>query len=80
MVTGRENTPLLLNSGDSARLLGISRATFWKWHANGLLGPEPIRRGGVVRWVVGELEAWVQAGMPARVKWQQEREILAARA
>jgi predicted DNA-binding transcriptional regulator AlpA len=64
--------PLLLNGNQSAQLIGVSRATFWKLHSLGRV-PVPVRLSGrVVRWRKHELEAWVHAGCPSREKWQSK--------
>ncbi len=61
--------PLLLKPADAARLLGISRATFYRLHSSGHL-PLPVRLGRSVRWRSGELKAWVEAGCPERSRWE----------
>jgi excisionase family DNA binding protein len=71
-MTKRESkidTPLTVGVGDAARLLGISRSTFWRWDTDGLLGPIGTKIGGKRLWSTAELEAWVAAGMPRRREW-----------
>lgn len=44
----------LLSARDAAKMLGVSVATVWRRVNDGTL-PEPIRFGGVTRWVREEL-------------------------
>ncbi len=65
---------LALSAKDAATLLGISRAQFWKLHASGKI-PLPVYLGTKApRWRVEELRAWLAAGCPDRLTWQQIRE------
>ncbi len=60
---------LTLNAGQGARLLGISRAHFYRLHSAGQV-PLPIHLGNAVRWVRQELEDWLAAGAPSRAQWE----------
>lgn len=60
---------LAYSPADAARLLGVSRAQFWKLHAAGRL-PAPVYLGAKApRWVADELRAWLAAGAPDRQSW-----------
>jgi len=61
--------PLLLDAGEVARLLGISRSNFYSLLSSGQIGPEPIHLGKRTLWKRAELEAWVRADCPTRDKW-----------
>ena len=61
--------PSLVNSGDAARLLGVSRAHFYRMLKSGR-APGPVRLGGAVRWRLNELRAWADAGMPPLNRWR----------
>lgn len=61
---------LALSAMDAARLLGISRAQFWKLHSAGKL-PLPIYLGSKApRWRLEELREWLAAGATDRQSWQ----------
>jgi predicted DNA-binding transcriptional regulator AlpA len=45
----------LLRDTDVAAMIGISRATLWRWMGAGQI-PAPIRIGGVTRWWRSEVE------------------------
>lgn len=66
--------PLLIQISDAARILGISRATFYGWMAAGKIGPSPVRLGdgnhAKPLFSLVELRAWVSAGCPSREQWQ----------
>jgi ParB/RepB/Spo0J family partition protein len=60
--------PWLLTPCQLAKLLGISRAKFFRMLSAGLI-PEPIRFGRCVRWSVWVVAAWIHAGCPSRDQW-----------
>ncbi len=70
-MTGTKNNlvALLLDSKDSASLLGIGERSFWSMHSSGELGPLPIRLGKRTLWSRFELEEWVKARCPRREEW-----------
>ena len=59
---------LLIGAADVARLLSCNRATLWRWHSSGRLGPLPVRIGRP-KWRRAELESWVASGCPPRCRW-----------
>lgn len=63
------DSALLIDAKEVAQLLGIGRSLFYEMHSSGRLGPLPIRLGRAVRWQRSEIQAWVNAGCPGRVKW-----------
>jgi len=63
---------LLLSAEDSAELLGIGRTLFFSMHSSGRLGPLPVKLGRRVLWNRREIEAWVEAGCPARQQWRMK--------
>ena len=66
-------TPLLVNSTEAARLLGISRTVFYELVATGRLGPLPIRLTSKKLYSIEELQSWVQHRCEPRDKWQETR-------
>ena len=65
---------LALSAGEFAKKLGVSERHIWRLHAMGKL-PKPIRLGKSVRWLVGEINAWLESGVPDRKTWQAMKEI-----
>jgi predicted DNA-binding transcriptional regulator AlpA len=65
--------PLLLSAPEAAHLLSISEATFWRWDSSGELGPRGFKKGGRRLWLLSELRAWTEAGMPRRTQWEAMR-------
>jgi len=65
--------PLLVSAPESAQLLSISEATFWRWDSSGELGPRGFKKGGRRLWLLTELRAWTEAGMPRRTQWEAMR-------
>jgi excisionase family DNA binding protein len=63
------NERLLITADAAARMLSLSRTTFYGMHSSGHLGPLPIRFGRSVRWRADELRRWVEAGCPPRSQW-----------
>jgi predicted DNA-binding transcriptional regulator AlpA len=64
---------LALPAADVAKLLGISQRHLHNLNATGRL-PRPIRLGRSTRWRVDELRDWLNAGCPARDKWELLRQ------
>lgn len=65
---------LLLSAECSAQLLGIGRTLFYSMNSSGRLGPMPVKLGRRALWSRKELEEWIEAGCPARNKWQESKE------
>ena len=61
--------PLLVPAAEAARLCGVSRA-FWYSLLSAGRTPVPIRLGRRTLWRVSELKEWVEAGCPARERWE----------
>lgn len=55
-----------------AKLLDISERHLWASHAAGRI-PRPLRLGRSTRWNRAEIQAWLDAGAPARDRWEQMR-------
>ena len=55
-------TPIALDPAACARLVGVSRATWWAWHAGGQIPPPAIRKARIVRWAADEIREWIRAG------------------
>jgi len=67
---GTKDVQAILRPGEAATLLEVSRATFYRLDAKGLI-PRPVRIGGVRRWRVEEMRRWIEAGCPARDLWEE---------
>ena len=65
-------TPLAVRREEAAALLGVSLSTLDRAAKTGKLGPIPNRRLGVNLYVVSELEAWTETGMPPRDVWLKQ--------
>ena len=70
----QEPQPLLVGVTEAARLLGISRSTFYGLDAAGQI-PVGVRLGRRRLWSVAELGDWVDAGCPARERWKEFQEV-----
>ena len=65
---------LLLSAAEVGALLGVNRSTVWCWDSSGRI-PRPVRIGSkCTRWRRAEIEAWIEAGAPARERWQMLKE------
>lgn len=52
-------------------MLGIGRSTFFRLDETGGV-PRGVRLGGRMRrWRAEELRAWIAAGCPPRVRWEE---------
>jgi len=63
---------LLLDAAEAARLIGIGRSTFYRLDETGGV-PRGVRLGRMRRWRSEELRAWIAAGCPPRVRWEEQR-------
>ena len=68
-----ESKRLALPAADVAKLLNISLRHLHTLNASGRL-PRPIRLGRSVRWLADELHDWLDAGAPARDRWEALRD------
>ncbi len=66
--------PLLVPASEAAAMLSVSRTKFYELHSAGRV-PMPIRFDKRVLWRVEELRLWVQAGCPARIQWEKQKQI-----
>ena len=66
--------PLLVPDGGAAALISVSQSHFQAMEAAGQIGPTSVRFGRSKRWPVCEMQRWVEAGCPSRVRWLQECE------
>jgi len=61
-----------IGARDAAALCSKGLASWHRLNAAKLI-PKPVRLGGSVRWLKGELLAWLQAGAPPRAQWESMR-------
>lgn len=63
---------MLLSARDLALMLRVSTATVWRLRAAGKL-PRPLDALGkqLLRWNAGEIQRWIDAGMPDLRTWEQ---------
>ena len=65
-----EPRPLAVSAQILAPMLAVSLRTIRTMDAAGKL-PRPVKLNGhCVRWIVAELEAWLNAGAPDRATWE----------
>ncbi|HOX39627.1 MAG TPA: helix-turn-helix domain-containing protein [Candidatus Brocadiia bacterium] len=60
---------LLLGASDVAEMLSVATVTIWRSIHSGRI-PAPVRIGGRTLWRREELEEWIRAGCPPRMRWQ----------
>lgn len=65
---------LAVDARELGSMLGLSLRTIRSMDASGKL-PKPVRLSGhSIRWIVSEIEAWLQAGCPHRSVWETIRD------
>lgn len=72
-------TNRLLDARQTAKMLGLGESTFHRHRALGLIGPQPIKLGGSVRWDALELEKWIDAACPDASAWKAIQEAASSR-
>lgn len=55
----------LIRDLDEAKILGCSRATFWRRVKDGTI-PKPTRIGGMTRWPASEIQAVIERAKARR--------------
>ncbi|OAI48430.1 hypothetical protein AYO44_06865 [Planctomycetaceae bacterium SCGC AG-212-F19] len=61
---------ILIDAATTAKLLGISRSSFFRLLSMEAV-PEPVLIGGKIgRWRLAELLEWIEAGCPTRSFWK----------
>ena len=70
----REEDPagFTLTTDQIAARLQIGRATWYRMVAGGK-APAKLKMAGTARWSRVEIDAWVQAGTPPRLAWEQQK-------
>lgn len=61
--------PLTVDTNGAAKLAGVSPSHLFALLRTGRFGPAPIRLGRCRRYLVKEIEAWLEAGAPSRDRW-----------
>ena len=64
-----QSQPLAICAAELADLLGISKRHVATLKSSGRL-PSPLKFGRRCVWVLSEIEAWLDAGAPARDQWE----------
>jgi len=64
----------LVSASEAARLVGLSRSSFYQAYSCGAIGPVGVRIGGLRKTLfdVDELRRWVSAGCPPRREWERD--------
>jgi len=65
--------PLLVDAKHAATMLGIGRSHFYSMLSSGQIGPMAHKLGKRSLYSVNELREWVDAGMPSRQKWIEQK-------
>ncbi len=60
---------LVADAAEAARLCGVSRTTWFALLSSGR-APRGVHLGRCRRWSVDELRRWIEAGCPARARWE----------
>lgn len=63
----------VLTPADAAKLLRVSRATFFKMDAAGKIPLAVHLTPRCPRWLRSELLAWLSAGAPHRQDWERQK-------
>jgi predicted DNA-binding transcriptional regulator AlpA len=64
---------LMVSAEDACRTIGVSKAT-WDRYASAGKVPKPVRLSpGCVRWLVSDLDLWVEMMCPSRDEFEARR-------
>ena len=59
----------LMMAREVARALAVGDRTVWKLVSAARI-PKPVRIGRCVRWRTDDIASWIDAGCPARDRWE----------
>lgn len=65
----------LITTRTLAEKCDTTTKTVRKWHTSGRLGPMPVAANPQLRFNEAEIDAWLAAGMPPRVQWQERMRV-----
>lgn len=65
----------MVDAKTAAGMLGIGRSHFMALLSSGRIGPMAQKLGRRSLFSVRELRAWVDAGMPGRLRWNEEKKL-----
>lgn len=71
-VSTESRTRALLTIPQVAEQIGCNPATVWRLISSGRFGPAVLHIGRLARVRAGEFTAWIDAGCPARSRWEWE--------
>ena len=69
------NEQLLVGAEQAAAMLSIGRTHFYSMLNSGTIGPMAHKLGRRSLFSVQELREWVNAGMPPRQRWIEQKKI-----
>ncbi len=64
---------LLVGAGQAAKMLSIGRSHFYSLLSSGQIGPMAHKLGNRSLFSARELREWVDAGIPSRDKWIEQK-------
>ncbi|TKJ32305.1 MAG: hypothetical protein CEE38_23395 [Planctomycetes bacterium B3_Pla] len=64
--------PQLLKVKEVAAILHVSQRHLWRLKAAGKL-PKPVKVGECVRWLLGDVEAWLEMGCPSQRQYENRK-------
>ena len=70
------NERLLVSAEKAAAMLSIGRSHFYSMLSSGQIGPMAHKLGKRSLFSVRELREWVDAGIPPRHKWIEQKKFL----
>lgn len=61
---------MLVSIEQVAGMLSVSESHLFDLKRSGDFGPEPVRLGRSVRYLIADVMAWAAAGCPSYAKWK----------
>ena len=69
------NERLLVGTKQAAEMLSVGRSHFYAMLSSGQIGPIAHKLGKRSLFSVKELREWINAGMPPRQKWIEQKKL-----
>ena len=68
--------PLVVDAAQAAAMLSIGKSHFYAMISSGQIGPMAHKLGRRCLYSVKELREWVDAGMPSRQRWIEQKKMI----
>ncbi|MCP4612710.1 MAG: hypothetical protein GY845_28775 [Planctomycetes bacterium] len=70
----RKESLILVGANDLAKMLSVSPRHIWRLKAGEKL-PKPIKFGRCVRWILSDIQYWLNLGCPSQKEFETRKSV-----